>query len=594
MHFFKHGLRSFKALPVPYSFSFEPTYDCELPTKFRHFCHQEPDLFGLPETFLIPGQQELYWAELAPSKLSLAVSWVVSWFKPTRLQIETTDFDTALSRSSSVMSSATFYSTASEISLPTVVEEPKLETYKGRTSTGEPPRKTRKTLNYHVAMKIFNMARNQQRKSEKNLGSSLPLESELLLQTRLSGSESPELQSAESTALDLVRFPSSKKEENDLNLDALVEEDHRPALYPNVEVSEESESSDSDCEESEEEKDEEDVPEYLAKIHELQRLYYPWKYELNVLNLFAQQLQKPEVYEKAPTKIRFSEDGSKEELSFSAYFDKDAPVCEVRPCSGNFSFRLQPLLKTPKKDTPKAPVLQYNSTKHLSLAEVEDEIDQLLEAVDFNYKCLGEDDYDIEICILIDRLGDLFLRAGTTVNEPVSRWFTEIHASFYGLRVEIDENTKLVNALISVLEHNLAEQKVYRLDAKQLKGLISKHFDIKTRVKKLRESSVVEDFVDRHSHAVEIKNRLEALLRGFHRAHKEPLGLEDEVLTVFLLRQNEYEETAFLQQRMTEEDVLGAFHEYWDELERYLLYYGQLLLLFMEAYEQATREQLEK
>lgn len=591
MQFFKHDFESFKSPPVPYSSSFSPTYDCELPSKYRHFCRQEPDLFRLPETFLIPGQQKQRLPELAPSKFSLAVSWVVSWFKPTGLQNEATDFDTALSRSSTNNSSATFYSTTSEISLLTVVEEPKQEC-KGRASNGEPPRKTRKTLNYHVAMKIYSMARDHQKASEKSLGSPSVLESEQLLQTPLSGSESPELQGAEETALDLVRFHTPRKEEKVSVFEDFFDDGYRPALYPIIEVSEESESE-SDWEESEDET-EENVPEYLAKIWELQRLYYPWKYELNLLSVLAQQLQKPEVYEKAPTKIRFSEDDSETELNYSFSFDKHAPPSEVRPCPGNFSFHLQPLLKKPKKDTPKAPVPQENGTQNLTFAEVEEEIDQLLEAVDFNYKCLDENDYDIEICLLIDRLGDLFLRAGATVNEPVSRWFTEINASFYALRVEVDENTKLVNAMISVLEHNLAEHRAYRLDAKQLQRLIAKHFDIKNRVKKLRESSVVEDFVDRHSHAVEIKHRLEALLRGFHRAHKELLGLENEEQTVFLLRQNEYDETALLQRQMTEEDVLVAFQEYCDELECYLLYFGELLLLFMEAYEQATRGQLEK
>lgn len=572
--------------------------DCVLPRKYRHFSQLQLDLFREQQSLIIPEQQPPHVEtdlfpdlSLAFSKRECANGDIHSKVRFVADRLTSSE----LSRSDSDPSDATFHSCSSET--PT-----KPQDSPQRDDDEEPPRKIRKKLNYRVAMKLYNIKRIHEEAKKKYLESLENKDEEEIKhseqETRQPREEaSEETEQAEEACVDLSlrRFPSSGGSENvekssptepvelpdDLFEDDLFDGNSNGEAYDNID-----ETSSSDDSSEEDSEAEEDLPEPIAAIRRHQQTYVHSNYDLNRLNILAKNVQKPEVFRRLPTKTRFSDDESDEEIVFSIDFEKEEAPSDVASCPGNCSIVSQPLLKPQQKMYGiRKPVVTEDLELKMPNSQLELEIERLFIATDFEDQCYSDEDYYIEIDSLITRFCGLFRAAGRCINEAVARWFVQINDIYHGIRVDIEENTKLVNGLINVLECKYAEDEKLVVDVKQLESLVAKYLELEQKVKTIRQVGIVERFVDRHSFSLNIQQRLEKLFQKFCRVHMEQLEIQDEEEATFLLHKHVYDEACLLQDSMKEEDFLAAFEEYRLELERSSRYFGDLLLLFLEAHE---------
>lgn len=611
--------------------------DSVLPRKYRHFCRNEPNIFNRPKLILFPEQQKINYTEEKSllGYFTLAMSKAFSWFitvePPKATPLETVileptwDFTSEKDSTSSIDSEEETYSLAPQKSSKPV-EVPKNTTLKKATAK-----------DYYFRMAVYQAMTKAQKAQKAKTNETLVAEKDankeesVPIKENFPGlCESPDNESDDDNCLTRVSShrpePRPQNEQShfshSLSLDDNelfgddffgTKEGYKPCLEPILEVSEEdSDSSSSSEEEEEEEKKEEEkkkkeeevevVPEFIKVIKDFQRENsLSMFYDLNRLNLLAINLKSPQTFRRLPPVARFNEEKNQKDAEEVVYvhsvdFDKEEAPKSVGACPGNSSFISLPCLrrKKAKKQKKRKPISNSSIIAPLSMAELEDDISDLLENVDFEMKYMDEEDYDIEINTMINRLCDVYQNAGPTVNEPVAREFFNINAQFHELRVEIETATRLTNALINILECHVDDDTPYMLDAEQLKNLVKKRLELQNRVKQLKKGTAVEEFVDRHSYSLVIQQQLGAIFRAFYRAHKKPLELKDEEDAKFLLRKNDYDETCTLQNMMNEEDILCSFQEYVEELERTTVYFGELLLLFMKGYEEAARIQLDK
>lgn len=572
--------------------------DCVLPRKYRHFSQLQLDLFGEQHSLVIPEQQPPHVEKDLFPGLSLAFSKRKCANGDIQAQVRfVSDRLSELSRSDSDSSDATFHSCSSET--PTEPQEPPQ-----RDDDEEPPRKIRKKLNYRVAMKLYNIKRIHEEAKKKYLASLEASQSEVEIEQSEEENKQPKEEQSETDEVEeasedlcLRRFPSNRAFEkvdksspiepaelpDDLFEDDLFEGNSNGEVNEDIEDISEDDSEDSSDEDSE---TEEDLPEPIAAIRRHQQTYVHSNYDLNRLNILAKNVQKPEVFKRLPTKTRFSDDESDEEIVFSIDFEKEEAPSDVVSCPGNYSIISQPLLKPQQKTYGvKKRIVTEDLDLKMPTSQVELEIERLFIATDFEHQCYSDEDYYIEIDSLITRFCGLYRVAGQCINETVARWFVQINNIYHGIRVDIEENTKLVNGLINVLECKYAEDEKLVVDIKQLKNLVTKYLELEQKVKALRQVGIVERFVDRHSFSLNIQQRLEELFQEFCRVHMEQLEIDDEEEATFLLHKHVYDEACLLQDSMKEEDCLAAFEEYRLELERSSRYFGDLLLLFLEAYE---------
>lgn len=350
------------------------------------------------------------------------------------------------------------------------------------------------------------------------------------------------------------------------------------------------EEYDSESEEEEEEEEELedteeqqlDVPDYLQNIYNHQAVGMPHMGTFLLLDALANNLKVPEFYQKSSDKVHFSMLANEE-------FEPGMPL--VRNCKA-IARKLRGCLK---KKKPKKRIISGSRNRPLSnkpmledfqLEAFEEDIQHLLDHVDFSKKGMDELDYDIEIGDVVQLLTDVFQKATTFVNKPNTQKYIDVCSCYHQLRVQIEQASKRVNALITRLEVAVFEESA--LEANIMPHVVQIHEiqqEIHKKIIQLKNGQLAEKFVAQHAHAVELQQQLETIFLTFFRCHQEGLQIGDIEDASYLVCKKQYDDTCLLLNLMKPEETKYFFESYIDQLQNASDYFLYLLFLFVRGVE---------